>query len=494
MIQIAHMRRRTTTLCFAALVLATPALAAHPLGLSSINRYAGVKLHAREVEVDYLVDYAEIPAYTEIERLDADHDGAVTAAERERYVASFLTEMLPTLEVHVDGARVALHSVGHGIEAPQGQNGLSTLRLAIELRGALPGAAARHTVRVIDRHFAERGGWRELAAEPTSWARVVSSSLPPSPSAGRGLAYPTDPDDPRAVRVRPPRHDDATFVFESLDGATPDGAAVRVASERRSGASTDGARLVALLRDPHRSVGFILFALALAFGLGAGHALSPGHGKTIVGASLLGSRAKARHALLLGLTVTVTHTASVFAMGFLALAIERYVGSEKLLRTLELSSGALVAAVALSQLPERLRRMQGAFAPKPVAHDHDHAHHHDHAHDHDHGHSHALPEELTLRSLVALGVSGGIVPCPGALVVLLAAIGLHQVAFGLAMLVAFSMGLATVLSAIGLVFVLARSRFERLSTDGRLLRALPVLSSCAVLVLGVVIAVRALVK
>jgi ABC-type nickel/cobalt efflux system permease component RcnA len=192
--------------------------------------------------------------------------------------------------------------------------------------------------------------------------------------------------------------------------------------------------------------------------------------------------------------VTVTHTASVFAMGFLALAIERYVGSEKLLRTLELSSGALVAAVALSQLPERLRRMQGAFAPKPVAHDHDHAHHHDHAHDHDHGHSHALPEELTLRSLVALGVSGGIVPCPGALVVLLAAIGLHQVAFGLAMLVAFSMGLATVLSAIGLVFVLARSRFERLSTDGRLLRALPVLSSCAVLVLGVVIAVRALVK
>jgi len=488
------MRRRTTTLCIAALALATPTLPAHPLGLSSVNRYAGVKLQGREVEVDYLVDYAEIPAYTEIERLDADHDGAVTSGERDRYVASFLTTLLPALDVQVDGVRVALHSVGHGMEAPQGQNGLSTLRLAIELRGPLPVGAARHTVRVIDRQFAERGGWRELAAESSPWGRVVSSSLPPSPSAGRGLVYPTDPDDPRAVRVRPPRHDDATFVFEALDGSGPRGATLRDVTQRRGGGGSDGARLVALLRDPHRSPGFILFALALAFALGAGHALSPGHGKTIVGASLLGARGRPKHALLLGVAVTVTHTASVFALGFLALAIERYVGSEKLLRTLELSSGALVAAVALSQLPERVRRMRAAFAPKAVERAHDHDHGHDHEHGHDHDHSHALPEELTPRALIALGVSGGIVPCPGALVVLLAAIGLHQVAFGLAMLVAFSMGLATVLSAIGLVFVLARSRFERLSTEGRLLRALPVLSSCAVLVLGVVIAVRALVK
>ncbi len=493
MIQVTAMRRRIATALLAALALLAPAVDAHPLGLSSVNRYVGVKLQARELEVDYLIDFAEIPAYAEIERLDADRDGAVTPPERDRYVASFLTQLLPALDVRVDGTRIALHSVGHGMEAPTGQNGLSTLRIAIELRGALPPGAGRRTVRVVDRHFGERGGWRELAAEASPWGRVVSSTLPPSPSAGRGLAYPTDPDDPRAVRVRPPRHDDATFVFEALDGSGVAGAPGR-GGDRRGGVFGEGARLVALLRDPHRSVGFVLFALAVAFGLGAGHALSPGHGKTLVGASLLGARGRPRDAFLLGATVTVTHTATVFAMGFLALAIERYVGSDKLLRTLELASGVMVAAVALSQLPGRVRRMRAGPGKGVDAHDHDHGHEHAHDHGHDHGHSHALPEQLTARSLVALGVSGGLVPCPGALVVLLAAIGLHQVAFGLAMLVAFSLGLASVLTAIGLAFVLARGRFERMSTDGRLFRVLPVLSSCAVTALGLTIAARALVK
>lgn len=93
-----------------------------------------------------------------------------------------------------------------------------------------------------------------------------------------------------------------------------------------------------------------------------------------------------------------------------------------------------------------------------------------------------------------MGVSGGIVPCPGALVVLLAAVSMRRVGFGLALLVAFSLGLASVLSGVGLVFVLARRWFDRLPGDGRALRALAVGSSCAVLALGVVILVKALVS
>lgn len=472
------MRRRAATALSLALSLALSprAAPAHPLGLSSVNRYLGVKLQAREVELDYLIDFAEIPAYAEIEGLDVDRDGAVTAEERERYVSGFVAQLLPALTLEVDGARVVLRRVGHGMEAPTGQNGLSTLRVAIELRGTLPSGAERLTVRVVDRHLADRGGWRELAAEPSPWGRVLSSSLPPSPTAGRGLVYPTAADDLRGLRARPPRHDEATFVFEALDGTGTADTARRVA--RRVGGASDGARLVAFLRAPHRSVSFVLFALALAFGLGAGHALSPGHGKALVGASLLGSRARPRDALLLGVTVTVTHTATVFVLGLLALTIERTVGSERLLRTLELSSGALVAALALTQLPARVRRLRDP-AGEPT---------------HEPTHAHAVPERLSASALVSLGVSGGIVPCPGALVVLLAAIGLEQIAFGLALLVAFSLGLASVLTGIGLVFVFARARIERPRLEGRWLRVLPVLSSLAVLALGATIAARALLR
>ena len=345
-------------------------------------------------------------------------------------------------------------------------------------------------MRLRDPYLAERTGWRELAAEASPAARVVSSTVPAGARAGRGLAYPTDERAQGAMRARPLRIDDATFVFDRTLTSTATSSAWRYLTRSRADASTDGARLVGLLRDPQRSPWFVLFALGLAFALGAGHALSPGHGKTLVGAWLVGARGRPRHALVLGASVTVAHTASVFLIGLLALVIEQRVGSDKLIRTLELASGALVAGIALSQLPGRVRRMRGGAQPPA----HDHAHDHDHDHSHDHGHSHAPPDELSLRGLIALGASGGIVPCPGALVVLLAAIGMHRVAFGLALLVAFSLGLASVLTGIGLVFVMARRRFERISTDGPLLRALPVLSSCAVCALGVVIVARALAK
>jgi nickel/cobalt exporter len=223
---------------------------------------------------------------------------------------------------------------------------------------------------------------------------------------------------------------------------------------------------------PARSPGFALFALLLAFALGAGHALAPGHGKALVGAWLLGSQGRPRDALALGAAITVTHTASVFAVGALALVIEQHVGSDKVLRALELMSGAMVVGVALSQLPGRVRALRAPLrdpAGEPVM----------------------SPISLRPRDIVAMGVSGGMVPCPGALVVLLAAVSMRRVGFGLALLVAFSLGLAAVLSGVGLLFVLARRWFHRLPGDGRGLRLLAVLSSCAVLALGVSLVAKA---
>lgn len=477
------MLRRLLALAAALLVLLPGALAAgHPLGISSINRYLGVRLQPGEVEVDYLLDYAELPAWSEIETLDTDHDNAVTPAERERYLDRVQAIVLRALVVRVNGRPVALRAAFRSLEAPPGQNGLSTLRVAIELRAPRPATPADVTVAVRDDTYSNRSGWREMDALATPHGRVVSSSLPPSPRAGAGLAYPAE------ALANPPRHDEATFVLRPLAGGGARASGSATARPLSQG-DPEGQRLAALLRDPHRSWSFVLVALGLAFLLGAGHALSPGHGKTLVAAYLVGSHGRPRHALALGATVTFTHTASVFLIGVLALAIEQTIGSDRLLRALELTAGLLVAGVALSQLPARVRRLR-ASAP----HDHDHAHDHDHSHGHGHGHDHAPPEKITWRGLVAMGVSGGLVPCPGALVVLLTAIALHRVAFGLGLLVAFSLGLATVLCGLGLLFVLARRLLDRVPTHARWLRALPVASSCAVLALGGLIVVRALAR
>ena len=101
---------------------------------------------------------------------------------------------------------------------------------------------------------------------------------------------------------------------------------------------------------------------------------------------------------------------------------------------------------------------------------------------------------VSWRSLLALGISGGLLPCPSALVVLLSAIALHRVAFGMLLIVAFSLGLAGVLTGIGLLLVYARRLFERVPTDGRLLRALPVASAMFVTAAGFAIAYGALVQ
>jgi len=204
---------------------------------------------------------------------------------------------------------------------------------------------------------------------------------------------------------------------------------------------------------------------------GAAHALSPGHGKTIVTAYLVGQRGTPRHAALLGLIVTATHTVSVFGLGLVTLALSQFVVPERLYPWLNVVSGLLVVTIGGSVLRSRWRHSRG----------HEHGHHH-----HEHG--------PTGRSLLAVGVSGGLLPCPSALVVLLAAISLHRLAFGLLLILAFSAGLALAITGVGLLAVLANSAFRRASFDGRLMRLLPVASAFVILVAGLAMTVRALPK
>ncbi|TMA81772.1 MAG: high frequency lysogenization protein HflD [Deltaproteobacteria bacterium] len=228
----------------------------------------------------------------------------------------------------------------------------------------------------------------------------------------------------------------------------------------------------------------------MAAALGALHALSPGHGKTIVGAYLVGARGTARHALFLGLVVTATHTLGVYALGLVTLTASHYIVPERLFPWLGAASGLLVLGLGASLATTRLEAARGG-------HDHSHEHGHDHGHHHHgHGHSHVHADAgegaLAWRRLFALGVSGGLLPCPSALVVMLGAIALGRIAFGLLLIVAFSVGLAAVLTAIGLLFVYARRWFNHLPADGRVARYVPVASALVISVAGFLIVVQAL--
>lgn len=217
-------------------------------------------------------------------------------------------------------------------------------------------------------------------------------------------------------------------------------------------------------------------ALVTAFLLGAAHALTPGHGKTIVAAYLVGSRGRVWDAVLLGAVVTLTHTASVFVLGLGTLYASQSVSLDRIYPVLAMLSGALVAAVGVWLLIVRIR------AARHGAHPHPHPHSHD---GHDHG------EPSTRGSLLSLGISGGLVPCPEALVVLMISVSLRRLGLGLALLVAFSLGLAAVLISIGVAMVMAAPAVRRLSGENRFTRALPVASAAVVTFLGVVLVAEA---
>ena len=233
--------------------------------------------------------------------------------------------------------------------------------------------------------------------------------------------------------------------------------------------SRSGDGFAQVFSDAASGRGVLILLLLAAFAWGALHALSPGHGKSMVAAYLVGTRGTARHALALGATVTIAHTAGVFALGLVTLALSQYVLPEDLYPWLTLASGLLVVAVGITVLRQRVKKAR-----------HQHHHHH-HEHEHD----------VSWRSLVAMGASAGLLPCPSALVVLLAALSQHQVGLGLVLITAFSLGLAATITGIGLVVVYARTLLQRLDFSHKAATALPAISAGVIVVVGCVLTANA---
>jgi nickel/cobalt exporter len=272
-----------------------------------------------------------------------------------------------------------------------------------------------------------------------------------------------------------------------------------------TGNQTDA--LTRLLHQQQLTPWMIAAAIGIAFVLGAAHALTPGHGKTIVAAYLVGSRGTLKHAAFLGAMVTFTHTVSVFLLGLATLFLLQYVVPQKVTQVLGAISGLSIVAIGGWMLYKRLRRAGHAHSHDHSHehshvhehvhdphhdHPHDHAHEHTHDHPHSHGHSHGpgghthVPDEISWSGLVALGASGGLVPCESALVLLLTAIALRRVGLGLVLLISFSLGLALVLMAIGVLVIYAKNLLPSGSGGNPFFRWMPVASAAVVMLLGII--------
>ena len=436
----------------AASLVRSPAADAHPLGNFTINRYAGLEVAGREVYVRYALDVAEIPTFQ---------------LGKELRSPGYPARLAETLVLTLDGRRAALDVVDSRVALRPGAGGLKTLRLDVVYRAV----AAGRTLAFEDRSFADRIGWREVTLIARDGGFVAASDVPATSSSDALHAYPSD-------LLRSPLDVASAQATVALGSA----AAPAPTIDAAVAPAHAGGGFESLIERGELSIGALLLALAIAAFWGAAHALTPGHGKAMVAAYLVGTRGRPRDAFLLGGTVTVTHTAGVFALGFVTLGLSAFIVPEQLYPWLTLVSGVLVVAVGGSVLRQRLRsrRHHGQ---------HGHDHHDGHGHgDHDHHHD----DHLTSRGIFGVGVAAGLLPCPSALVVLLSAIALHRIGLGLALIVAFSLGLAATITAVGLVAVLARRTFGSLSVDGRVVRMLPAVSAGLILAVGILITVRAI--
>jgi ABC-type nickel/cobalt efflux system permease component RcnA len=495
-----------------ALILASPRPGAtHPLGNFSISQYAGIHIGDDSIALRYFVDMAEIPTFQELQAREMPADPA--DARVRRYLRETTETLKRGLVLELEGQRLVLDVKSAEVIFPPGAGDLPTLKMAILMKAPL-GERQRdrvHDLRYRDENFSARAGWKEVVALALSGSRIVESSVPDRDRSRELGDYPTDLlDSPPQVREARVRFTRPASMGVALipPAASPDAAsvpdAVIVAKANAQGVTRNAFTELITTRELTLSV--VAVALIVAAALGAFHALEPGHGKTVVAAYLVGSRGTARHALILGLIVTASHTAGVYLLGGVTFFASQYVVPDRLYPWVALASGLTIAGLGLSLLWHRLRGGPPA---------HDHHHHHQHAHeghahshphddhvdesahgdDHAHGHGHHQhePGAVTLRQLWALGITGGIVPCPAALVVLLSALSLRRVGFGLLLIVAFSVGLALVLIAIGLLMVYARRLVARFDERGPLVtRWLPLASSAVMTLIGVSIAAQAL--
>lgn len=466
-----------------ATLLGPPAASAHPLGQNSINHLTLVRISSDRIALLYILDQAE---FLTLRQRDLTE---------EQIIAFKLEEVQRRLSVIVDGKRRTPRSVGDPeIEYAPGIGGLPTMRLELplEVRTSDP-----RGVELRDLTYTDFPGLVGIKVEPGTGTavRVTEDTSDPTDNLRtyEGVSRANIPANRRLkMKVKP-----GPGIARG-----PNGELVKFEAPPPPGSSS-GDVFTRLFEDAAQGDGVFIAFLLAAFAWGALHALSPGHGKAMVAAYLIGTRGTPRHAVALGAIVTATHTIGVFALGLVTLLLAQFILPEDVYPWLNLAAGLLIVGVGVAVLRSRIRwasrrRAGGPDDPPPgpdQGHAHPPAHHgHDHHH-HSHRHGEQDPEDVTWPGVLGMGISAGLIPCPSALVVLLAAISQHQVGLGLVLIVAFSLGLAATLTALGLSVVYAKRIGTRISSpnlrSSAIVRVLPLVSNVVILALGLVLTVKA---
>ncbi|HUR98042.1 MAG TPA: hypothetical protein VMZ26_08270 [Pyrinomonadaceae bacterium] len=463
---------------------------AHPLGNFSVNQYSRLEVGKSEIKIRQVLDLAEIPTFQESPMIDTDKDGAVSQAELDAYAQRITPLYVANLALIVNGVPLSLREIETTATLSPGAADLKTLHITWDLATDLSATDGENKVIFKDDNYAERLGWREIVVNRAGGISIYNSTAFGSNESDELKSFPSQ------TLSSPLNERDAGFSFAL--GTVPNGARPLQNRDGHATAQVQRDRLADLISAREITPTIAIFGLLLAFALGAMHAMSPGHGKTVVGAYLVGSKGTAKQAAFLGATVTITHTLGVFALGLLTLFASTYILPETIMPFLSFFSGLIVLYIGLTMFKSRLFTALGTSGHHhhhgEGGHSHSHADVHSHGgdaltHTHDgHTHSHLPPDEISWRSLVALGVSGGLLPCPSALVLMLSAINLNRVGYGLILTVAFSLGLAATLTAVGLIFVYGKNMFtgSRFSQSW-IIKALPVMSAMVIATLGAVI-------
>ena len=486
------MRATCVLVAVLGLFIALPeAASAHPLGNYTVNHFTRVAIAPDQARLNYVVDMAEIPTVGERQRIDTNDDGDLAAAETDAYLAEVVPQLMSGLELTIDGAGVRLRQAGTArLGFAQGQAGLPTLRLELDLVADLPNGshAAIVTGAFTDGTFADRIGWREIIVVGSD-ATILESSVPAASISNELRSYPGDGlDSPIDVQA-------ATFQARLISGTVPEPPTPAAAG---AAPARNDDPLAGLLVQGGSSAGGALLAVLISLGLGAAHAASPGHGKTLVAAYLIGTGGTPGQAVTLGLTVAITHTVGVFILGGVVLAASELIVPERVVEWLAMAAGVIVVGMGVVLTA---RALLGT-------HDHGRPHQHPHTHSdalsHRHGDEpapahHLRPSPVSGRSVAMIGLAGGMVPSASALIVLLVAVSQGQLTLGVALIGAFGVGMAMALAMIGLGVVLARRRVERGGFAAlahpallRLGRTMPVASALVVLAVGILLTLEAI--
>ena len=492
-------------------------LPSHTARADPADMYAqsqSILLNGNGVEVDWKIAPGPVLADAVWQTTDQDKNGSISPSEAQAWVSPFISGW----SISLDGQGSHGYQV-QSIRWPATVDALRAGEDSIEIVLSLPWAAnltGEHSLEIHNSH---------LEANSLNWFGITGEQ-------GLSFDQPTQNNGVLDTTVHFPDArgsipGNAASELTSWNSGTPNlpgftdtisRAAVNLVNPAQPQSSTGGlsamtSALTGLVKTETFSPLFLVSAFLLSLALGSLHAMTPGHGKALVGAYLVGSQGRTRDAVFLGLIVTITHTGSVLVLGLITLVASHYILPSLIVPWLGVISGLLVIGFGINLLIQRRRDLsnwfhvgqsknrykvvsiQAAAAPLPHVHESGMLHTHEHEHgDHSHaGHSHELPAgQVTWKSLLALGVSGGLIPCPDAIAILLVAVALNRIPFGMLLIVAFSIGLALVLIAIGLAMVHGVRLISRSDLVSRFSIYAPVISAVIVSGLGVTLTVSAL--